>query len=122
MKLSWAALPVLLALAVPSASAQSLGELAKKEQARRKAAPPATKTYTNDDLKAPTPSPADASAGVARDAKPGDAKPADKTAEPEKVDAAKPAEPAKDEKYWSGRIASAREDVRRNEAFREALQ
>jgi hypothetical protein len=115
----------LLTLSVP-AYAQSLGDLAKREQERRKAQPPAVKTYTNDDLKQlPPPSgspgtaakPADAAAKSA-DAKAGDAK----AAEPEKVDASKPAEPAKDEAYWRGRITSAREDVRRNEAFKEALQ
>jgi hypothetical protein len=41
---------LMVALAVP-VCAQSLGELAKKEQERRKAAPPAAKVYTNDDLK-----------------------------------------------------------------------
>jgi len=112
----------LLTVSVP-AYAQSLGDLAKREQERRKAQPPAVKTYTNDDLKQlPPPSgtpatPADP-AGKPADAKTGTAKPA----EPEKVDATKPAEPAKDEAYWRGRITSAREDIRRNEAFKEALQ
>ena len=111
----------LLTLSVP-AYAQSLGDLAKREQARRKAQPPAAKTYTNEDLKqVPPPSgtPATPSdpAGKPTDAKAGTAK-----AEPEKVDATKPAEPAKDEAYWRTKITSAREDVRRNEAFKEALQ
>ena len=123
MKLSTAGLAIaLLMIAVPS-TAQSLGELAKKEQARKKAAPPAAKTYTNDDLKqVPPPTgtpgkPAD-DAAKAAEAKPGDAK----TGEPQRVDATKPAEPAKGETYWRGRITAAREDVRRNEAFKEALQ
>ena len=47
---------VLLTTAV-SASAQSLGDLAKKEQERKKATPPAAKTYTNDDLKKLPPAP-----------------------------------------------------------------
>jgi hypothetical protein len=128
MKLSTAGLAIaLLAIAVPS-TAQSLGELAKKEQARRKAAPPAAKTYTNGDLKqVPPPTgtpgkPAD-DAAKTTDAKSGDATTGDaKTGEPEKVDATKPAEPAKDEAFWRGRITAAREDLRRNEAFKEALQ
>jgi len=132
IRLSQAALPVLLlALAAPAASGQSLGELAKKEQARRKAAPPATKTYTNDDLKqvpppAGTPKAAEKSGDADKSAdasKPGEtAKPDAKSGEAEKVDSTKPAEPAKDESYWHGRIIAAREDLRRNEAFREALQ
>ena len=33
-----------------------------------------------------------------------------------------PAKPANDEKYWRGRINAAREEIRRNEMFRDALQ
>ena len=113
-KLSTALLAgALLTLAIP-ASAQSLGELAKKEAERRKAAAPASKTYTNADLKqVPTPSGTakEGSEAIKADAKADDAaKPSDK-AEPEKVDSTKPPEPAKDEAYWKGRITSAREDV-----------
>ena len=122
MKLSKTMLVAALVIAVP-ASAQSLGELAKREQARKKATPTAKKTYTNDDLKQlPPPSgtpgkPAE-DAAKAADAKAGDAKPAAS----EKTEPAKSAEPAKDERYWRGRITAAREEVRRNESFKEALQ
>src|SRR5689334_12875287 len=100
----------LLALAVP-VSAQSLGELAKKEAERRKAAPTAAKTYTNEDLKKLPPAageggkPADAAKGAdaikALDpSKPG-AKTDDKTKPTAlKPDAAPAGEAAKDEKYW----------------------
>ena len=127
MKLSSALVAgVLLTIAVP-VCAQSLGDLAKKEQERRKAAPTATKTYTNDDLKKMPPLPPQAP-GTDPAAKTGDKDPA-------KEDAAKPgdpakpgdakadgAKPAKDEAYWRGRITTAREEVRRNEMFRDALQ
>lgn len=121
MKLSKALFALALLFAVP-ASAQSLGELAKREQARKKTTPPAKKTYTNDDLKqVPVPGtpgkPAD-DAAKSVDAKAGDAKPS----AAQKAEEKKPAEPAKDEAYWRGRITAAREDVRRNEAFKEALQ
>jgi hypothetical protein len=120
----------LLTVAV-SARAQSLGDIARKEAERRKVAAPATKTYTNDDLKKLPPSSDDAKvdpskAGDAKAAqalksgepgKPGDAKSTDV-----KPDAAVAAEPAKDEKYWRGRITAVREDIRRNEMFKEALQ
>ena len=121
----------LLAVAVP-VSAQTLGELAKKEQERRKSVPPAAKTYTNDDLnKLPpaagegvvvmrgTESPkAEAAAKAGDPAKPGDnAKPTEI-----KPDGAPAAESAKDEKYWRNRISAVKEDIRRNEAFRSALQ
>jgi hypothetical protein len=103
-----------VAVAVP-VYAQSLGDLAKKEAERRKTSPPAAKTYTNEDLKRLPP-----------------VSPVSQT-EPTKVeDATKPAgvkgetakdsEPAKDQAYWRGRLNAAKEEVRRNEAFRDALQ
>jgi hypothetical protein len=122
----------LLTAAIP-ASAQSLGELAKKEQERRKATPSAAKTYTNDDLKKLPPAPGSTTESAA---KPGDPKDAAKSAEAKdataaegavktadaKTDATKPAEPAKDEAYWRGRITAARDEKSRNEMFRDALQ
>ena len=125
-QLSTAVLAGVLLVAVP-VSAQSLGELAKREAERKKAAPTATKTYTNGDLKS-VPAPSGTASGdqlSGKDAKDPDGKeskdPKDAKAT-EKVDATKPAEPAKDEAYWRGRMAAAREDVRRNEAFKEAMQ
>ena len=124
MKVATALIAGLLLAAVP-ASAQTLGELAKREAERRKAKPAPAKTYTNSDLKSvPPPSgtpgkPADEQ-GKPTDAKAGDAKTTE--GEPQKVDSTKPPEPAKDEAYWRTRITSAREDIRRNEAFKEALQ
>jgi hypothetical protein len=106
----------LLTVAVP-VSAQSLGDLARKEAERRKASPPAAKTYTNEDLKS-LPPPAPVSGAQAEPTKVEDAA---KPATP-KGETAKDAEPAKDEKYWRGRVNAAKEEVRRNEAFRDALQ
>ena len=128
MKLSTALIAgVLLAAAVP-ASAQSLGELAKREAERRKATPTAAKTYTNSDLKTvppPTGTPGKAAEDATKpgETKPGETKPGEtKTGEPEKVDSTKPPEPAKDEAHWRARMAAARESVRSNEVFAEALQ
>jgi hypothetical protein len=107
---------VLLTVAVP-VCAQSLGDLAKKEAERRKASPPAAKTYTNEDLKKLPPMASEVGA------KPAPTKVEDATKPAEvKGDAAKDAEPAKDEKYWRGRITAVREEARRNEMFRDALQ
>jgi len=128
-QLATAVLSGALMVAVP-VSAQSLGELAKREAERKKAAPTATKTYTNGDLKS-VPAPSGATTGdplTGKDAKDPtdpdgkDSKDPKDAKEPEKVDATKPAEPAKDEAYWRGRMSAAQEDVRRNEAFREAMQ
>lgn len=113
----------LLALAVPAA-AQSLGEIAKREAERRKTLPPAVKTYTNEDLKKLTPWAGDTGAKPPEPAKAADpAKPAVAVKPTEiKPDAALPPEAAKDEKFWRGRITAVKEDIRRNEAFRDALQ
>jgi hypothetical protein len=127
MKVSRALLAgVILALAVPL-YAQSLGELAKKEQERRKASPSAPKVYTNEDLKKIT--------------VPGGTAPADETAKPADKDAAKsdqtkgeaakgeaaktdakPGAAPMDEAGWRARMAAAREDLRKGEMFRDALQ
>jgi hypothetical protein len=129
MKLSSGLLAaVLLTVAVP-AHAQTLGELAKKEQERRKTAPPAAKTYTNDDLKkipAPPPPAAAGDPSKAGDAKKPDdasAKPGDPSKPDAKADASKSTdEKPKDEAYWRNRITAVREEIRRNEMFRDALQ
>ena len=121
---------VLLTMAWP-ASAQSLGDVAKKEQERRKATPPAAKTYTNDDLKKLPPAPGSTTDSAVKLGDTKAAKDSKDTKEPaegaakageEAKDTTKPAEPAKDEAYWRGRVTAAREEIRRNEMFRDALQ
>jgi hypothetical protein len=128
MKLSSGLLvAALLTMAVP-AYAQTLGELAKKEQERRKATPPAAKTYTNDDLKKiplpPPPATGGDSATKAGEAGKAEATPVDPAkpiqvpAEGGKASGEKP----KDEAFWHGRITAVREELRRDEVFRDALQ
>ncbi|PYR90346.1 MAG: hypothetical protein DMF84_20745 [Acidobacteria bacterium] len=105
------------------ARAQSLADVAKKEADRRKAAGTAPKAapkrvYTNDDLKpAPSPSPGSITTPAASDAKD-----ASKEKDAAQKDAAKKPEEEKGEEYWRGRMSQAREALRRNEMFREALQ
>ena len=86
----------------------SLGELALKEQERRKAlkASGAGKVVTNNDVPKGTPQ-APPPATVS-------AKPDDTTDKPE--------EPAKDEAWWKARMNQERELLRRNEMFAVALQ
>lgn len=97
------------------AQAPPLAEVAKKEQDRRKATATAGKVYTNKDLP---------KAGVpATPAKP--ATPATPTAVAEPATQAtqeKAAGDEKDEAWWRARITAAREAVRRDEMFLEALQ
>lgn len=112
-------LPVALlaaALLAPTAvyaqHAPTLGELARKEQERRKGltASPA-KVLTNQDLPRATTPPAPPPAAAEAPAQPPEEKPAEK-----------PQEPGQDEASWRQRMSQAREELRRNEMFAEALQ
>ena len=123
---------VLMSLAAGRAavvSAQSLADLAKKEEERRKEMKGPTKVITNKDL-APvpnetTPAPADgaavpatpASGGAAKDAK--GAKDA-KDAKDEKD--AKANEQGKDKAYWAGRLKGLQETLDRDQTYADALQ
>ena len=104
---------VALAVAV-SASAQSLGDVAKKEQARRKKVSKAGKVYTNEDIggaeavAAPVPTPTTDAAAPAQP------KPEEKPAEDQG--------PKKDEAYWRNRIREARSGLDRAKMFQDALQ
>jgi hypothetical protein len=93
----------------------TLGELALKEQERRKAlkASGAGKALTNQDLPRGTPPAAPPAAAPATPATGAAAKPE----EPPKPEA-----PPKDEAWWKQRMNQEREALRRNEMFAEALQ
>jgi len=115
----------LVALAIPI-GAQSLGELAKKEQERRKAIDKPSKVLTNDDLKKPQNPlpPSQPLAGATGQPMP-EAKPAaqpDQKAAAQKPPDEKAAKDEKGEEYWRGRMTQAREELRRNQMFAEALQ
>jgi hypothetical protein len=116
------ALVALLALSSWPAplGAQSLADVARAEEARRKAVRGTGKVYTNDDLKggqAAAPTPAQAPSGD---------KPATAPAPTAKPETEKPkpenAEPPKDEKYWRGRMLALRQAIERNNLHAEALQ
>jgi len=117
-------------------SAQSLADVARAEEARRKAmgkAPgKAGKVYTNDDLNksggAPPPPPdtaakpaegSTASNGGAAASTPAAAAPAPAAGA---ATPPAPAEPPKDEKYWRARMTNARAALQRSQAFLDALQ
>lgn len=116
--LRFTALGLLISMFVAAdAAAQSLGDVARREQARRKNAP-AGKVYTNDSLPAVAPPPSAArQSSAAAQADAGAAPAADAAKE-----SAKPDESTKDEKYWRDRIKTAREALSRAESFAEALQ
>jgi hypothetical protein len=105
----------------PSAAqgSPSLVELARQEQARRKSVKTPSKVYSEKDLKRDAPA-APAAAGT-RPSKP------DASAVPDAPPPAEASTPAAGsgqhgEAWWKARMDQAREDVRRNETFGEALQ
>lgn len=107
---------ILSGIPVRAQQTPTLGELALKEQARRKAlkASGGGKVLTNDDLpRGAVPVPAAPDAAVPATA-------AGARAEAEKP--ATPEEPPKDEAWWKQRMTQEREALRRNEMFAEALQ
>jgi hypothetical protein len=107
-----------------SVCAQSLADVARKEEERRKTIPQPAKVYTNKDLSAVPPAstpPPPAVAATPADAK--GAKEADKSATEKEAGAApKDQAPAKDQAYWAGRLKALQEQLDRNEIYADALQ
>ena len=116
------------ASASESSGTISLAEVARREAARRKALAEAgkrAKLLTNQDVKKWVPpeeaAPTDASASAKASGKPADQ--ASEATAAEKPGAEKTAADAtKGEQYWRDRMTAAREELRRNQAFAEALQ
>lgn len=109
-----------LILASTAASAQSLGDVARREQERRKTAAPAQKAYTTGDLK-PAPAPAVAPPAPAPAGQPAAVPPSPSGAQPPAAEPEKE-EPKKDEKYWRDRMQTERDALQRAQTFAEALQ
>jgi hypothetical protein len=111
---------------VRPAGAQSLADLAKKEDDRRKTVAAPAKVLTNKDLNpvpsgstppatpAVTPADGNAKAGGG-DAKPEDGKTADKGAA---VDKGTP----KDQAYWAGRLKTLQDALKRDQNYADAMQ
>jgi hypothetical protein len=124
----------LAAIALPTfAFAQQqppLAEVARQEAERRKTVKTTQKVITTKDLpesarRAPSPTtPASSEAAPAAGAPAAEQAPTDPKAASDAKAGAKPdvKADAKDEAAWRARIEQARETVRRNEAFAEALQ
>jgi len=110
---------------------QSLAELARQEEARRKAVKAPAKVITNKDLGAvPAASPAPASAPASSiPGAPGSsvtpaapAKPAETLKAADGGKASDPNAPVKDQAYWSARVKALQAQLDHDETFREALQ
>lgn len=125
---------LLLVGGAAASAAQSLADIARQEEERRKSITVSGKVYTNESLRAEpppsappaaAPAPAATPAPPATPAAPGAAPPAGAQAPqtPGQPPAAQPAAPAaQGEAEWRKRIASAREAMTRSQTFAEALQ
>ena len=124
-----AILAVFLAVAPPLAAAQTLADVAKTEESRRKAVKKPAKIIGNNDLKPDMGKPASTTATPTDPAAPAPTPTPTPTPgaaavniplSPDPADAA--AKPAADEAAWKGRIASARAALERTRLFADALQ
>ena len=113
------------------ARAQSLADVARKEQERRKAVGPTGKVYTNGDLKPAPPAPAgdqtsaaqdQASAATEKDGSASAAKDDKAAAADGKQKAGTEAPVVKDQAYWRGRMKTAQEALDRDQVYADALQ
>lgn len=99
------------------AEAQSLGELAKQEQARRKSIRQSGKVLTNDSIKSAPPAagtpPAPSAAPAAGAGEPAPAA---------SVKPATPSDPKAEEARWRKRMQDARDALQRSQMFADALQ
>jgi hypothetical protein len=116
MRLHILALLTILAAAWGSVSiaGQTLADVARKEEERRKSVKEPGKTYTNKDLaglpidRPLPPPPATASTSTDASAAKEPEKPAEK-------------EPAKDQAYWAGRLKELQTELRRDQTYADAL-
>lgn len=103
--------------------AQSLADVAKQEEDRRKTIPRPAKVYTNKDLRAVPPGPPPVETPTAEGAKDADKNKADQ-AKADTGSAGGDAKdtPAKDQAYWSGRLKDLRSQVERDQGYADAMQ
>jgi hypothetical protein len=114
-----------LLVAAASSYAQSLADVARKEEERRKTQPQATKVYTNKDLAevppATTPTPAPGAGGSTSTSTSAGSTTSSATKDDQK-DAKGDKSEAKGQSYWSGRMKAAQQTLDRDSTFADALQ
>jgi hypothetical protein len=104
---------------VPSVTAQTLGDLARQEEARRKSIAAPAKVYTNGNLGGAASSATRPATGAPSQPA---AAPSASGSEPGKATTAPASQPAADEATWRKRIADARDSLARSQTFADALQ
>lgn len=130
MSRMWTHLSLVVAIAAMAnaPSAQSLADLAKREEARRKAIKAPAKVITNQDLPSvppppPPAAPVEGATGTGTSSS-GSGAPATtpSTAATDAAAKSEPATPVKDEAYWRQRMSAARDNLNRLQTFQDALQ
>src|SRR5450631_145752 len=115
---------ILVGLTAPPARAQSLADIARKEEERRKTLAAPAKVYTNKDLHAvPGDSP---NASAPAPGKPADDAPkaadGDGKGNGPKTANADDKAPGKDQKYWAGRLKALQDKLARDQDYADAMQ
>ena len=108
-----------LGFALPSA--QTLGDVAKREEVRRKQVKTPAKVYTNEDLRGDA-TPPTAPSSPQADSPASPAAPASAKDQPKQDDKGATDDPKKTEAYWKDRLSKSRSDLDRAKTFAEALQ
>jgi hypothetical protein len=117
-------------LLAATVQAQSLADLARKEEERRKNIAEAAKLYTNKDLNAASSSsmppvaaiPAKPPADAAKDAGKGKDKDQEAKDGEKKEKDANGKEIVKDKAYWAGRLKALQDQLDQNQTYAEAVQ
>jgi hypothetical protein len=108
--------------------AQSLGDVARQEEQRRKSVQSGGKVYTNDNLRPEPPPSAAPSVPAAEPSQPAQSAPpttppgATPSPPGDATAPAAPQAPVKDEAYWRKRMEDTRSALTRAQIFRDALQ
>jgi hypothetical protein len=103
-----------------AAAAQSLGDVARQEEARRRGLQQSGKVYTNDSLR-PDPGSTPAAASPDTSATPA-TPPSGAATDAKKDDKKDEKDPKKDQAYWQARIKAERDALDRAKIFADALQ
>ncbi len=103
------------------ASAQSLADVARREEARRKTIKTPSKLYTNESLKSEKAEPAQPASAPAASGQAVPVQPPSGQQAPDEKKAQAPDE-AKTEGYWKQRLATERDGLDRSKTFADALQ
>jgi hypothetical protein len=111
------------AVAVPRpVLAQSLGDVAKQEEERRKDVKSSSKVYTNKDLGTPRAIFGDSSEASKTSAEPATPAPAADKGKDASKDSAKDDASTKDQKYWSTHMKELRTKLDRDKVLADAMQ